>query len=338
MTKARFLALSLFAMALPLGAQAQEAGPQVAASITYEEVERPEGLPEEFAATDATQLSFLKLTAIDGNPIDAALWRPAEGDADTIVVSIHGSGGNYTYNPVGPLSMNLATAGTSVLAINTRQSGDKVNTDNFFDVTNDIDAAVQTARALGFENIVLHGQSLGNIQVQYYAATHWSPDIKGVVLTSMFGDLPWKSRHILMQNEENYADLVAAAEQYLHEGKAGEVLPMEMSWLGGDSSPVTAQHFLTYRDTEIGTAVGVYWIKRVPYPMLLVRDGGDAIINDFEPYMLLSAATSEGSLVPSIDYKLLPNENGTSSAGHGFSQNKEPLAETVSGWIDGLGL
>jgi hypothetical protein len=30
---------------------------------------------------------------------------------------------------------------------------------------------------------------------------NWDPDIKGVILLGAFGNLPWKSRNILVQNE-----------------------------------------------------------------------------------------------------------------------------------------
>ena len=78
-----------------------------------------------------------------------------------------------------------------MLGINTRQSGARINTENFLEVRRDIEAAVYTARALGYRTIILHGHSLGNIQILYYAANNWEPDIKAVVLSGMFANLPW---------------------------------------------------------------------------------------------------------------------------------------------------
>jgi pimeloyl-ACP methyl ester carboxylesterase len=86
-----------------------------------------------------------------------------------------------------------------------------VNADNFFDVRRDIEAAVATVRALGYRSIVLQGHSLGTIQVAFYAATDWDPTIKAVILTGAFGKLPWKSRHILIQDEDNYKALAEAS-------------------------------------------------------------------------------------------------------------------------------
>ncbi|TMH42622.1 MAG: alpha/beta fold hydrolase [Betaproteobacteria bacterium] len=310
----------LLGLALPAAAER-------AASIDYEFVPRPAGLPTEY---DGPGLRFLAITAIDGARVDAALWQPP--NAKTLVLMVHGSGETYHGNPNGFLGKGLAERGYAVLAINTRQSGPRVNTDNFMDVRRDLEAAFYTARALGYKSIVLHGHSLGNIQVQYYAANNWQPEIKAVVLTGMFGNLPWKSRHILVQDEQNWPALFGAAMTQLREGKAAEVMPVQMSWITGQKVPMTAQHFLTYRWENSSAADGTYWIRRVPYPILMVRDDGDAIVQPFEPYMLLSAASTSGSLVPGIEYVKLPNKE-RGPAEHGFIHNRRQLIETVVGWL-----
>jgi hypothetical protein len=71
--------------------------------------------------------------------------------------------------------------------------------------------------------------------------------------------------------------------------------------------------------------------------VLMVRDDGDAIIQAFEPPMLLSAATSAGSLVPSIKYVNLPNKT-RGPAEHGFVNNRQTLVDTVAGWLKEQGL
>jgi len=152
------------------------------------------------------------------------------------------------------------------------------------------------------------------------------------VLTGMFGNLPWKSRHLLVQDEENWSALFGAAIKQLREGRLAEVMPVQMSWISGQKVPLTAQHFLTYRWENSSAADGTYWIRRVPYPILMVRDEGDAIVQPFEPLMLLSAAGSSGSLVPSIEYVKLPNKE-RGPAQHSFINNRQPLIETVAGWL-----
>ena len=254
----------------------------------------------------------------DGFKVHAALWQPEnKPPAETmIIVGVHGSGGNLASLPLRATARGLSAKGYAALSISTRQHDERVNTDNFFDLRRDIEAAVVTVQALGYRSIVLHGHSLGTVQVQYYAATDWGPAIKAVVLTGTFGKLPWKSRHILIQNEDNYKALADASLAALKAGKPAEVLPFKMRWLGGVETPVTAQHFLTYRDERASAADGTYWISRIPRPILILRDEADGVVLPFEPHTLLSAARAEGSLVPSIKYELTPNHRRPSREGH----------------------
>jgi hypothetical protein len=149
----------------------------------------------------------------------------------------------------------------------------------------------------------------------------------------MFGNLPWKSRSMLVQNEDAYHALSEAALKSLREGKERDLLSLRMRRTEGVEEPVTGQHFLSYRTEASSTADGTYWIKRIPRPILMVRDAGDAIVASFEPYMLLSAATSTGSLVPSIKYVVVPNAKGPNPRGHQFLDNLGPLSDTITSWL-----
>jgi fermentation-respiration switch protein FrsA (DUF1100 family) len=106
-----------------------------------------------------------------------------------------------------------------------------------------------------------------------------------------------------------------------------------MRWLGGVETAVSAQHFLTYRDERTSAADGTYWIRRIPQPILILRDEADGVVLPFEPYMLLSAAQAEGSLVPSIKYVLLPNQRPPSREGHLFTDNTKALIDAVAAWL-----
>jgi pimeloyl-ACP methyl ester carboxylesterase len=280
-------------------------------------------------------LHFLSIKAIDGFKVQAALWEPEnKPPADTtMIVQVHGSGGNLASLPLRVTARAMSAKEYAALSISTRQHDEHVNTDNFFDVRRDIEAAITTTKTLGYRSIVLQGHSLGTVQVEFYAATDWDPTIKAVILTGAFGKLPWKSRHILIQNEENYKALVGASLSALEAGKPDEILPIKMRWLGGLETPVTAQHFLTYRDEQTSAADGTYWISRIPHPILIVRDEADGLVLPFEPYMLLSAAHAEGSLVPSSKYVPLPNHRPLSREGHQFTDNTQALVDTVAAWL-----
>jgi len=128
-------------------------------------------------APPGASLRFLSIKAIDGFKVRAALWQPENklpGDT-TMIVQVHGSGGNLSSLPLRAIARALSARGYAALSICTRQHDEHVNTDNFFDVRREIEAAVATVKALGYRSIVLQGHSLGTVQVQYYAATDWDP-------------------------------------------------------------------------------------------------------------------------------------------------------------------
>src|SRR5262249_59915958 len=187
-----FIAAALVAAVVPAPAMSQA---HVAASIAYEETPRPGGLPDDMQPLPGAGLRFLSISAIDGFRIAAALWQPLAKPAatTTLLVQVHGSGGNFASVQLRATARALSARGYAALSISTRQHDEHVNTDNFFEVRRDIEAAVATVKALGYQSIVLHGRSLGTVQVQYYAATDWDPAIKAVILTGAFGKLPWKS-------------------------------------------------------------------------------------------------------------------------------------------------
>jgi pimeloyl-ACP methyl ester carboxylesterase len=318
---------------------------QIAASIEYDFVARPTGLSSDFEPPSGTSLKFLAIKAIDGFQVDAALWQPSGKQSvdTTLIVMVHGSGGSYRRAPESALGPRLATKGYASLAINTRQHDERINTDNFLDVRRDIDAAVQVGRALGYKTLVLQGHSLGNIQVQFYAATNWDHDIKAVMLLGAFGNLPWKSRNILVQNEERFQELIEASMKSLRDGTLDQTLPVKMRFStpvssAAQDSPITGQHFLTYRWEKTSIADGTFWIHRIPYPILLVRDQSDAATAPFEPYMLLSAAHSEGSLATKIDFVLLSDAKPVSLKGHYFDGNEQPLTNVITKWLTDLHL
>jgi alpha-beta hydrolase superfamily lysophospholipase len=330
-----WLALSLLVASLAGLGPRPAISAQIAASIEFATAPRPAGLPDDMQPLPGASLQFLSIKAIDGFEIAAALWQPdgKAAAATTLIVQVHGSGANLAELPLRAVARALSAKGYAALTINTRQHDERINTDNFFDVGRDIEAAVATAKALGYRSIVLEGHSLGTVQVEYFAATHWDPSIKAVILTGPFGNLPWKSRNIIIQNDAIYKELTAAALGALKAGKAAEPLALKMPYLGGRQTTVTAQHFLTYRDDRTSTADGTYWMPRIPHPILLLRDQADGVVLPFEPYMLLSAANAEGSLVQGITYQVVPDQHPPSAAGHIFTDNTGPLIDAVSAWL-----
>ncbi len=107
-------------------------------------------------------------------------------------------------------------------------------------------------------------------------------------------------------------------------------LSVRMSYFTGQDVPVTAQHFFTYRWDKTSIADGTVWIKRIPLPILLVRDRADALIQPFEPNMLLDAAHSKVHWPKSIDYVQSKNDRPPSLKGHYFDGQRAAAWPTPS--------
>jgi dienelactone hydrolase len=133
----------------------------IAASIQYDFIQPPPGLSADFQPQEGVSLRYLAIETTDGFHVEAALWEPERKPPSdtTLVVMVHDSGGSYQRAPQSGLGAWLASKGYAALAINTRQHDGAINTDNFFDLRRDIDAAVQTGRALGHRILVLQGHS-----------------------------------------------------------------------------------------------------------------------------------------------------------------------------------
>ncbi len=303
---------------------------RVAAAVSYRPATAVPPEYRELRVPERDSLTYHELTSLDGRVGLAAHLAPDEPDEGApLVLSVHGSGSSILGRPGRTLFEGLGARGVPVLAINTRQSGDAVNTDNFYATVRDIEAAYWMARDLGHDRVVLHGHSLGTSQVAFFAATHWHDTTVGVVLTGMFADLPWKSRHLLIDDEARYGELTSEAVEAARSADFGRVLAAGMPWLGGRTMPVTAEHFLTYRRVGLAGARSVEWIARVPYPLLMVRDENDSVIHDFEPGWLEAAARD--GLAPSVTSVSLPSP--AASKGHAFEGSGPALVDTVADWL-----
>ena len=88
---------------------------QIAASIEYEDAPPPGGLPDDMQAPSGSSLRFLSIKAIDGFQVQAALWQPEDKPPaeTTIIVQVHGSGGNLTSLDRKSTRLNSSHSGES---------------------------------------------------------------------------------------------------------------------------------------------------------------------------------------------------------------------------------
>src|SRR5215471_15777897 len=114
-----FIAAALVAAVFLAPAMSQA---HVAASIAYEETPRPQGLPDDLQPLPDVSLRFLSINAIDGFKIVAALWQPRAKPAasTTLLVQVHGSGGNLASVQLRATARTLSAQGFAALSISTK--------------------------------------------------------------------------------------------------------------------------------------------------------------------------------------------------------------------------
>ena len=97
---------------------------QIAASVECEAVRPPDGLPGDMQALPGATLRFLSIKAIDGFKIQAALWQPDNKPPaeTTIIVQVHGSGGNLASLPLRTIARALSAKGHTPPSASARDS------------------------------------------------------------------------------------------------------------------------------------------------------------------------------------------------------------------------
>src|SRR6516164_9600193 len=86
---------------------------QIVASIEYQPCPRPAGLSDDMQALPGASLRFLSIKAIDGFKVQSALWQPENKPPaeTTILVQVHGSGGNLASLPIRVIARALSAKG-----------------------------------------------------------------------------------------------------------------------------------------------------------------------------------------------------------------------------------
>ncbi len=164
-------------------------------------------MPDE---VDAQALSTLR--AIDGQEVAACLAaRRREGDRD--YAGGHGARQRRQLQTRAreQARSGMAATGPRGRCVRHAAARQQRRQQNSFATIRDVQAAVFTARALGYRRIVLQGHSLGNID--------------GVVLLGAFANLPWKTRHVLVKDQVRFRALTEDVLVMMREGRPSDGFP-----------------------------------------------------------------------------------------------------------------
>ncbi len=183
---------------------------------------------------------FIILNTTDGC-FFPGLIQHADKETKSIIIFIHGSGGNFfkanyyedmfeDFNYYGYDFMICNNRGSeqfyrlhrNIAGVNeTIQAGNMY--ENFDESIYDVSAAVNYAKMNGYEDIILIGQSLGTLKVQYYCEQ--IGDISKVILLSPV-DMVNRFRSRV---DNQYDELISKSKKLVEEGKPYEMLTKEYS-------------------------------------------------------------------------------------------------------------
>ena len=183
---------------------------------------------------------FIIINTEDGCYLPGMIQR-AEKESDSIIIFIHGSGGNFfKAEYYEDMSNEFNYQGYDFMVCNNRGSEQffrlhkKVDGhnetikagnmyENFDESIYDISGAVNYAKELGYKDIILVGQSLGTIKVAYYSEE--VGDIRKIILLS---PVDMVNRFRARVNDQ-YDELIEKSKNLVKEGKPYEMITIEFS-------------------------------------------------------------------------------------------------------------
>jgi pimeloyl-ACP methyl ester carboxylesterase len=219
-------------------------------------------------------------------------------DSKKIIIHIHGMAGStllneyyinmHEYYPENGISFLAGeNRGTGTITEFVRDSGDGMvgnAFEKFEDCIFDIQAWIDFAKSLGYEEIWLQGHSLGPSKIAYYISQKRDPAIKGLIFISpsdMIG-LVHDS-----EGEKDHDIMLPEAKRLVSEGKGNSLIDHKL-W-GGEL--LSANTYLNFFDDGAKTAIFNY-----------VNDAlGWNAVNAIDIPVLALTGTKDDGIAPVID-------------------------------------
>lgn len=292
-------------------------------------------------------MEIVETTTKDGIVLNGLFTKP-KTVTKNIIINIHGMSGDMYSNSFYPLMHNYYTEngwaflssenrGTSSIKIFNSSKGEIIigNTFEIFeDCIFDIEAWINKAMELGFENIWLQSHSLGTMKVAYYMSETNDQRVKGIV---------WISPSVMIGLVDNPKEKVdhdiclKQAKELVDGNKPNEILDYKL-WgtyllsaktyinLMGDNSNTS---IFNYGNESLGWKV----VNSIKVPVLAFTgtndDGLLSVINPSDAMKIL-----ESRLINSVRKKTVYLDG----AGHGFDGFDEQITKEVISFVSSSSL
>lgn len=260
----------------------------------------------------------------------------------TVLVIVHGLSG--TVFSQAWLAEGLANKDTAALVFNNRGSGvitrfkqldAKSDTgyqslslgmahEVFTDCVDDLEGAVQYAKAMGAKQVILVGHSTGCQKSVYYLSKRPNPIVKGVILLAPMSDF---ADMYQATEPKLYKKLVALASRMVAEGRAHELMLPKL-W----PAVVDAQRFLSLHTVESEEEIFTYGsgkkpatLKKVNVPLLVVLAGKDEY--EAQPMGEIAEWFKQVLKNQPVQHELIPG------ASHGFFESTAVVTKLIKAWL-----
>lgn len=294
----------------------------------------------EFGHDDVdAEAELVVLRTADHKHWDGLLMRPRAdvgGRARTLAIIVHGSLGNYMGGVPRRLAFELAHQGYPALSINTRMANfGVVYGGGLFDRTPlDMAAALDLAREIGFQRVVLVGYSLGASIVTHYQALEHPPEVVGLCTLAHPWSLPesMRARWTRLRAQPSYTEIARMALRAGVDRDGADDVVVVHRGAGPSDAPFDAEAWSLRcwwqcRGPESRNPVSVDRIRDVGVPVALIQAGDDPVLPGGDGDALAMAAASAGL---AVHLEHVPG------ADHTFWGKVPEVADRAVAWMDSL--
>ena len=240
-------------------------------------------------------MKIVKTKTSDGIIFSGLLSEP-KGSSKKIIIHIHGMAGNQVLsNFYQPMHDYYPANGFAFLATENRGAGTLTELvveggvkmlgnalERFEDCVIDIEAWVNFARKLGYEEIWLQGHSLGPSKIAYYIFTQKPKNIKGLILISPSDMIGW----VTVESDEHKI-MLEKAKQLMAEGKENTLI--DRSFWGNEL--MSAGTYINFFGESAKTAIFNFGIEKK----------GWEVVNSIDLPVLAITGEKDDGIVPIME-------------------------------------
>ncbi len=284
---------------------------------------------------------FCRVNTKDGLRLDGLLFSP-EGEAEAVVLHLHGRAGNFYANGfLDAMAKNYTACGFALLSVNTRghdhiadfrvgNTQEIKRIDQAFEIFEecvfDIGVWVDFLKQKGYQKIILQGHSQGAAKLVYFLNEAPCSKIAAMVLMSP-ADAPGLLRKY---QPEAFARNLALAQELVQQGRGDELLPEKIR----DWYYVSAK---TYVNQMGGARTDIFPIfdngdfsrlESVDIPALAFYGGNeDTLVHSARKDLEIIASRLKNQKSKTL---IIPG------ADHTYFEKEETVAQTIADWVAGL--